>query len=129
MVRARLTPDHVFVTSRNTPLNGGAVLYKAFMRCCKRAGIETATYDAKGKLLEHVDLHSLRRTIATNALVNGADPKSVQEILGHRTLEMTMKIYAKVKAAPKRQAIGRLSYASGATPPAHLLPLPPAANG
>jgi integrase len=76
-----------------------------------------------------VGLHGLRRTFATNAIVNGADPKSVPEILGHKTLEMTMTIYAKVKAAPKRQTVARLSYARGATPPEHLLPLPKAAEG
>jgi integrase len=128
-VRERFTRDHVFVTTRNTPLNGGGVLYRAFIRCCKRAGIETQTFDPEGNLVEHVDLHSLRRTFATNAIVNGADPKSVQEILGHKTLNMTMAIYAKVKAASKRQAIGKLSYAAQVTPPSHVLPLPPAANG
>jgi site-specific recombinase XerD len=106
----------VFVTRCNTPLTRQG-LYAAFVRCCARAGVETATYDAEGKLLEHIDVHSLRRTFATNALVKGADPKSVQEILGHRTLKMTMEIYAKLKAGPKRQAVGKLSYAKGATPP------------
>ena len=106
----------------NTPCSQGG-LYVAFMRCCKRAGIQTRTHDGEGRLVEHVDIHSLRRTFATNAIVNGADPKSVQEVLGHRTLEMTMKIYAKVKGASKRQAVARLSYATGATPPDHVLPL------
>jgi integrase len=129
LVRARFTREHVFVNSQNAPLDGGAVLYKAFMRCCARAGIETHTYDGDGELVEHADLHSLRRTFATNAIVNGADPNSVREILGHRTLDMTMKIYAKVKGATKRQAIGKLSYAGQASPPEHLLPLPSAANG
>jgi integrase len=123
-VRRRLTHDHVFVTRANTPVDGVGCLYPAFMRCCKRAKIEVATYDRDGRLIEHVDLHSLRRTFVTNALVNGADPKSVQEIVGHRTLKMTMEIYAKVKAGPKRQAVSRLSYAKGATPPPHVLPLP-----
>ena len=68
-------------------------------------------------------MHSLRRTFATNAITNGADPKSVQEILGHRTLDMTMRIYTKIKAAPKRQAVAKLSYGLGATAPGHLLPL------
>jgi integrase len=119
--------DHVFVTPSNTPLSPQSV-YAAFLLRCRRAGIETATYDDEGRLVEHVDVHSLRRTFATNALVNGADPKSVQEILGHRTLKMTMEIYAKVKADPKRQAVGKLSYAKGATPPQHVLPLTGTAN-
>jgi integrase len=128
-VRARFTRDHVFVNSQSAPLDGGAVLYKVFMRCCRRAGIETRTYDAAGNLVEHVDLHSLRRTFATNAIVNGADAKSVREILGHTTLEMTMKIHAKVKGATKRQVIGKLSYAGPATPPEHVRPLTGTDNG
>jgi integrase/recombinase XerD len=123
LVRERFTKAHVFVTTMNTPLSHGSGLYYAFMRCCDLAGIQTRTYDSEGRLAEHVDLHSLRRTFATNAITNGADPKSVQEILGHRTLDMTMRIYTKIKAAPKRQAVAKLSYGLGATAPGHLLPL------
>src|SRR5262249_16786436 len=114
-VRERFTREHVFVTTQNTPLDAQGARYRAFTRCCKKAGVQMRTYDTEGRLLEHVDVHSLRRTFATNAIVNGADPKSVQEILGHKTLNMTMKVYAKVKAAPKRNAVAKLSYAQGAT--------------
>jgi integrase len=123
-VRRRFSRDHVFVSQWNTPLTGKSLVWRALLRFCKKAGIETDTFDAAGNPVEHVDLHSLRRTFATNAIVNGADPKSVQELLGHKTLDMTMKIYAKVKATSKRQAVAKLSYASGATSPDHLLPLP-----
>jgi integrase len=122
--QARFTREHVFVSQQNTPLDGTSTLYLAFMRCCHRAGIETRTLDADGLEVEHVDLHSLRRTFATNAIVNGADPKSVQEILGHKTLEMTMSIYAKVKAMSKRQTVARLSYGKGAQAPDHVIALP-----
>jgi integrase len=128
-VARRFSREHVFVSAGNSHLTGDSkVLYRAFMRSCARADIQVQTYDADGRLVEHVDLHSLRRTFATNAIVNGADPKSVQEILGHKTLEMTMQIYAKVKGASKRQTVAKLSYAQGATPPDHLLQLPPAAG-
>lgn len=122
-VQKRFTKDHVFVTRMNTPLDHDNAIYGPFRKCCTRAGIEMQTHDGENRLVEHVDVHSLRRTFTTNAIVNGADPKSVQEILGHKTLDMTMKIYAKVKAAPKRQTVARLSYAQGATPPEHVLPL------
>jgi integrase len=124
LVRQRFTRDHVFVTRQNTPFTHRSGAYAAFMRCCDLAKIQTHSYDADGRLVDHVDLHSLRRTFATDAIVNGADPKSVQEILGHRTLDMTMRIYTKVKAAPKRQAVAKLSYGKGATRPDHLLSLP-----
>jgi site-specific recombinase XerD len=71
-----------------------------------------------------VDLHSLRRTFATDLIVNGADPKSVQELLGHKTLAMTMNIYAKVHGRTKRQTVAKLSYGRGTTPPEGIVELP-----
>jgi hypothetical protein len=71
-----------------------------------------------------VDVDSLRRTFATNLLAAGADPKSVQEMFGHQTLEMTMHIYAKIHNQTKRQALGRLSYGSGTLAPDHLVEYP-----
>ena len=97
----RLSRDHVFVTAQNTPLGGN--VYREFMRTCARAKIETETLDAEGKVVEHVDLHSLRRTFATNAIENGADPKTVQELNGHKTLAMTMKIYAGGRPKPSER--------------------------
>src|SRR5262245_31513166 len=125
-VRARFTRDRVFVTTENTPLDHKGNLWRTFVACLKRAGIQRQTFGNDGGLVEHVDLHSLRRTFATSLIVNGADPKTVQELLGHKTLAMTMKVYAKVRAQTKRQALGRLSYAAGATPPDHVVELPPA---
>jgi site-specific recombinase XerD len=93
-----------------------------------RAGLGLRACDAKRRLVEHVDRHSLRRTLAASAILNGADPRSALEILGHKTLEMTMQICAKMKGASKRQTVSKLSYAWGATPPEHVLQLPPAAG-
>lgn len=124
LVGKRLTREHIFTTTQNTPLTHRSSLYGAFMRSLALAGIPAETFDQAGNLVEHVDVHSLRRTFATNAITNGADPKSVQEILGHSTLVMTMKVYTKVKAGPKRAAIARLSYGSGAQAPEHVLPMP-----
>jgi hypothetical protein len=95
------------------------------MACCKSAHIETKTVDAAGNEIDHVDIHSLRRTFTTDAIQNGANPKSVQEILGHRTLEMTMKAYAKANSQIKRHAIGKLSYGRGSQPPRHVVEYPP----
>jgi hypothetical protein len=94
------------------------------MKCFKKAGIASWTFDAEGLPLEHVDVHSLRRTFATELIVNGADPKSVQELLGHKTLAMTMKLHAKVRPQNKRQAVARRSYGGGVTAPAYLVEFP-----
>jgi integrase len=123
-IRARFTRDHIFVTTQDTPLDHKGNLWRALVSCLKRAGIPRQTIGPDGRVLDHVDLHSLRRTFATSLIVGGADPKTVQELLGHKTLAMTMKVYAKVRPATKRQAMSRLAYGSGASAPAHVLPLP-----
>jgi integrase len=131
-VRALFTRDLVFVSTQNTPLGGGSRLYARFMYCCRRAGIQVRTLDAQGREIDHVDLHSLRRTFATDLIANGADPKSVQELLGHKTLAMTMKLYAKIHGHTKRQAVARLSYGRGVRQPEGVLALPaanPVQNG
>jgi integrase/recombinase XerD len=106
----RFTKDHVFVTTQTTPITHGSGIWHAFMRCCRLAGIEIRTLNADGRETEHVDVHSCRRTFATNLITAGADPKTVQELLGHKTLAMTMNIYAKIHSGTKRQAVGRLTY-------------------
>lgn len=112
-MQARFSREHVFVSTQNTPLTHRHCLWSAFKRCCKLAGIQRRTEDADGHELDHADVHSLRRTFATSLIAGGADPKSVQELLGHKTLAMTMTLYAKMHGQTKRQALGRLPYGAG----------------
>jgi integrase len=128
-VRSKFSRDHVYVTTQNTPLTHPTSLYHAFIRCCRRAGIEVKTFDAEGLPAEHVDLHSLRRSFATNLIVSGADPTFVRELFGRRRLDMTMKIYAKLGRQSKRNAVGRLSYGDGAVAPKGVLQYPDRAGG
>jgi integrase len=80
---------------------------------CKRAGIETRTEDADGNVVEFVGLHSTRHTFCTHLIMAGQSPKTVQELMGHKTLDMTMKVYSKVFPENKRAAIDQLSYGAG----------------
>jgi hypothetical protein len=48
--------------------------------------------------------------------------KSVQALLGHFTLEMTMKLYAKVNGQTNRLALGKLPYSQGALAREGVLP-------
>jgi hypothetical protein len=80
--------------------------------------------DSNGREIDHIDVHSLRRTFITDALANGADPKSVMEIVGHKTLDMTMRVYAKMHAQTKRQAVAGLSYGKGSQTHEHVVELP-----
>ncbi len=121
----RFSVRHIFVSRNCVPLVRTTV-YMTLLRCCGKAGIAVETFDGEGLPLEHVDVHSLRRTFATDLIVNGTDPRTVQELLGHKTLTMTMKLYAKVRPQNKRQAVARLSYGQGVTAPAHLIEYPAA---
>ena len=102
--RANFSRDHVFVTRANTPLKNR--LLEDFYEVCKRAGIED------GRPGGSVDIHSLRMAYTTMTIGNGTDPKSVQEILGHSTLALTMNTYAKATDSGKRRATAVLPFAT-----------------
>jgi integrase len=100
--------DHVFVNQEGRPHKHN--LLRKFYGTCKRAGIKD------GKRNGAVDLHSLRVTFTTLSLEGGASPKAVQTILGHATLDMTMRVYAKTTDRSMRDAINALPFASASAP-------------
>ena len=80
----RFTRDLVFVNTCNSPLDSKNKVYNSFRSYCKRAGIEVKRVDSDGHEIDHVDVHSLRRTFATSLIERAADPNSVQEYWGTR---------------------------------------------
>jgi len=110
----RFTRNHVFTTTHSTPLNGTCI-YRRLMRCYHLAGIPTRRVDAEGHEIDHLDVHSLRKTFATDLIENGTDPKTVQELLGHKTLAVTMQLYAKIRSGSKHAAVAKLSYGQAKT--------------
>ena len=55
--------------------------------------------------LPHVHFHGLRHTFATRLIENGADYKTVSELLGHATVNVTLNLYVHPQMEQKRKAI------------------------
>jgi site-specific recombinase XerD len=66
-----------------------------FRRVCKRAEIVDFRF------------HDLRHTFASHLIMRGANLRSVQELLGHKTGKMTVR-YTQLSAPHLQQTIGLL---------------------
>lgn len=69
-------------------------------RACKRAGLRPLGW------------HVLRHTFASHLAMRGVPLKAVQELLGHATIEMTMR-YAHLAPAIHREAVSQLDLPAG----------------
>ncbi len=81
----------VFTTTIGTPLDARNVLRK-FHKALEDAGLRPQRF------------HDLRHAAASLLLAQGVPPKTVQEILSHSDIRLTMNTYAHVMPAMKRDA-------------------------
>jgi integrase/recombinase XerD len=70
-------PDHVFVSRSGKPITR-IVLWSVVKKYCLRAGLPA-----------DVSPHTLRHSFATHLLAGGADLRTVQELLGHASIQTT----------------------------------------
>ena len=95
--RNKSTNNHLFVNRYGQPItiHGIEDIYR---RYAKKAQLKTRSTP-----------HYLRHTFATNLLANGADLRSVQEILGHASVATT-QIYTEVTTQRKKQVLKKFNY-------------------
>jgi integrase len=84
---------YVFGTKVGTPLEPRN-LSRRWTKVCQDVGIR------------QVPLHSLRH--ACVSLLQGVNPRTVMEIVGHSALEMTMNVYGHVNLETQRRALDEL---------------------
>jgi len=68
----------------------------AFRAACDNAGVEDFRF------------HDLRHTFASQLILKGGTLKDVQELLGHKTMTMTLR-YAHLTQEHKRKAVNLLA--------------------
>lgn len=59
----------------------------------------------KGLNINCLNFHSLRHTFATDCIESGADYKTVSELLGHSTVNMTLNLYVHPSMEQKRKCV------------------------
>lgn len=75
--------DYIFTNRRGNLIRTSAY-YRGISVVCNHAG------------LRQISMHILRHTFATRCIENGMRPKTLQSILGHSKIEMTMNLYVHV---------------------------------
>lgn len=80
--------DLVFVTKNNQPTQQFLV-----QECM---GLIIKSIQKKDASFKRFTPHTFRHTFATRAIENGMQPKTLQRLLGHGTLQMTMDLYCHV---------------------------------
>ena len=70
----------------------------------------TLTYICKKNGIEPISMHSLRHTFATRCIEAGMKPKTLQTILGHSTLAMTMNKYVHTTEDEKLKELERIQH-------------------
>jgi integrase len=88
--------DLIFASELGTPIEPRN-LNRKFYKLIAQAGIE------------NINLHGLRHSFATRLLEEKEHPKVVQELLGHKSIQITLDTYSHVSNDLKKDAIEKIN--------------------
>ena len=88
-VRPKVDHGSMFVTKFRTPMSKRAIQY-------------TVCQHMRGAGIQNASTHTLRHTMATHHIARGTDLKTIQETLGHASLETTARYIALAKQAQRK---------------------------
>ncbi len=90
------TKDYYFIISKSPNLYDPRQLESCFERTLKSCN------------LKHINFHTLRHTFATRSIESKMDIKTLSEILGHSSVEITLKLYVHPSYDMKKNSIENL---------------------
>lgn len=96
LLKGFYTNDEDFILSRSTKLYDPRLLESSFSRLIKKVGIKKIKY------------HALRHTFATRSIEAGVDIKTLSELLGHSSVDITLKTYVHTSDELKKKSIDKL---------------------
>lgn len=102
----------VFTTINGNPV-GASTFRITMIRIVKNINKDREA-DALGKtynIFEHCYMHSLRHTFATRCIEKGVQPKTLQKILGHSSIQITMDLYVHVTDEHLEEELDKMNIA------------------
>lgn len=106
--------------NKTLTVNSYKKAWSGYMLVLERAANNIAPYEnthgwrrdisceTDGYKVVKIDAHDLRYTYASFLYDNDVDVKTAQYLMGHSSLDMTLKIYTKLSEHKKEQSIGKL---------------------
>lgn len=107
--RSASTSDYLFPAppSNRGGKGGGLMTLRGYEGMWERYCVATGLVDSDGK--PAIGAHNLRHGTATLMVENDIDPHTAQNILGHSRVEVTMGIYAELRAGQKKKSVGKFN--------------------
>lgn len=102
----------IFTTRNGTPVQEAYIIKRLAAITKKMNYLESVAAREERRapcIFENITPHTLRHSFATRAFENGLAAKTVQELLGHSSMNITMDLYTHVTYDTKKQEMKKMS--------------------